>query len=184
MITPRSQNLFLRLFLANERDLRAFLSAAVRDAASSEDIFQETAAALWQAFGNYDPERPFGPWARGVALNKLRQYRRKIFRGPLVLPEDALLAVAAVFNEAPDPAYSEDNEERIQALENCMQELPPRSTQLLDMRYGEALSALEIATRTGQSPDVIYQTLSRLRRSLAACIRRRLARQEQPARLS
>ena len=184
MSSAPSQNHFLRLFLANERDLRAFLSAAVRDAASQEDVFQETAVSLWKAFEKYDPARPFGPWARGVALNKVRQYRRRIFRGPLVLPEEALLAVAAIFDETPDPADAEDNEERIQALESCLQELPTRSAKLLDFRYRDALSAPEIATRTGQSPHVIYQTLSRLRRALEVCIRRRLARQDQPARLS
>ena len=45
MFSARTQSLFLRLFPAHERELHAFLAAAVRDAASREDVFQETAAA-------------------------------------------------------------------------------------------------------------------------------------------
>lgn len=42
---------FLPHFLAVQSDLRAFIGAAVRDAATREDVFQEVAMILWKKFG-------------------------------------------------------------------------------------------------------------------------------------
>jgi len=89
---------FLRHYLAHEQDLRAFVSAVMPQAAVREDLFQEVAAALWRSFHSYDASRPFGNWARGVAMNKVRQFRRKLFRAPVILPEEAMKAVASVFD--------------------------------------------------------------------------------------
>ena len=164
---------FLRLYLPHEQELRAFVNAVVPDAAVREDLFQEVAASLWRSFHTYDAARSFGKWARGVAMNKVRQYRRKLFRAPVTLPEHAMAAVAAVFDRVPDT----HDLERTEALEECLGELPAKSAQLLDLRYGESLSAQEIAGRTGKSPDAVYQTLSRLRRALEICIRRRLTKE-------
>jgi len=163
--------LFLRLYLSHEQDLRAFVTAVMPDAAVREDLFQEVAAALWRSFHTYDSSRSFGKWARGVAMNKVRQHRRKLFRSPFTLPEQAMAAVAAEFDQESDG----DAIARTEALEACMAELPEKSSQLLDLRYRESLSATEISERTGKSPDAIYQTLSRLRRALEVCIRRRLS---------
>ncbi len=162
---------FLRLYLSHEQELRAFVTAVVAEPAAREDIFQETASALWRAFPGYDAARPFGTWARGVAMNKVRQYRRKLFRAPVTLPEEAMQAVAEVFDREPRADTSAMEE----ALAACLTELPEKSSRLLDLKYRESLSAQEIAGRTGKSPDAIYQTLSRLRRALELCIRRRLS---------
>lgn len=58
---------FLMLLLRNEAELRAFTGSLVRDRETREDIFQEVALALWQQADRYDPQRPFGAWARGIA---------------------------------------------------------------------------------------------------------------------
>jgi RNA polymerase sigma-70 factor (ECF subfamily) len=163
--------LFLRHYLSHEQDLRAFVTAVVPEAGAREDLFQEVASALWRSFHTYDAARPFGSWARGVAMNKVRQYRRKLFRSPRTLPEEAMIAVAAVFDQEP----ATEDAARTEALEACLAELPEKSSQLLHLKYRESLGAQEIADRTGKSPDAIYQTLSRLRRALERCILRRLA---------
>lgn len=165
--------LFLRLYLSHEQDLRAFVTAVVPDAAIREDLYQDVAVALWRSFHTYDAARPFGSWARGVAMNKVRQYRRRLFRAPVTLPEEAMNAVAAVFDRESGPEESS----RAEALTACLSELPEKSSQMLTLRYQESLSAQEIAARTGKSPDAIYQTLSRLRRVLELCIRRRLTKE-------
>ena len=56
------QNEFLRLLLAAETDLRAFVRSVLRDSAAVDDVFQETALVLWERFAEYDPARPFGAW--------------------------------------------------------------------------------------------------------------------------
>ena len=64
---------FLMLFLKHQMDIRSFIQSMVRDRHASEDMFQETALALFKGIGRYDPSRSFRAWAFGVAARKLKE---------------------------------------------------------------------------------------------------------------
>ena len=63
------------------------------------------------------------------------------------------------------------------ALRECLKKLSPYAAQLIQMRYVEELSALDVADRLNRSPNTIYVALSRTYRYLAGCVERRLARE-------
>lgn len=156
---------FLKLFLAQQGDLKAFLASLVRDRSAVEDLFQETSLVLWKKFGEYDPARPFGAWARGVAANKILQERaRKV---PLAFSPAAVRSILEAF-ERSEPA-GEDPE----ALRDCVRRLPERSRRLLALRYEQALKLGDIARRVGSTLDAVHKTLSRIREALEACLRRK-----------
>ena len=161
---------FLKLFLAQERDLRAFIGSLVRDGQAREDVFQETALSLWQSFAEFDATRSFGAWARGVASNKIKQCWRAEARRPVSLPPEAVDAVREAF----DRSDNGDAAVREAALRICVEKLPERARQALALKYEEGQSAGVIASRLGSSVDAVHQLLSRLRTALAECVRRRL----------
>ena len=84
---------FLKLLLPAQPDLKAFIASVVRDRAAADDLFQEVCLALWQSFASYDPARPFGAWARGVAGKKVLQSHEKTRRIPLAFSPKTLQAV-------------------------------------------------------------------------------------------
>ena len=159
---------FLKLFLRHQDDLRAFLGSVVRDRAAAEDLFQEISLVLWQSFGNYDPARPFGAWARGIAVKKVLQGREKTRRLPLAFSPAAIQAVLDAYDRteslAPDPGD----------LRDCISKLPPRSQSLLAMRYEKSLKLHEIAKEVGSTLDAVHKLLSRIRENLQECLQRRL----------
>jgi RNA polymerase sigma-70 factor (ECF subfamily) len=161
---------FLKLLLAHERDLRGFIGSLVRDGQLREDIFQETAMSLWQSFATFDQERSFGAWARGVASHKIKQCWRAEARKPVALPPEAVDAVREAF----DRSDNGDTSVRAAALRICLEKLPERARQALALKYEAGQSAGVIASRLGSSVDAVHQLLSRLRVSLADCVRRRL----------
>jgi len=163
-----------RLLLEHEAELRAFIGSMLRDRGLADDVFQEVALALWQQADRYDARRLFGPWARGIAVNKVLELRRRNRRFPLAFPPATIEAIAQGFARTESGARRE-----LQALEFCLRRLPGRTRQLLSLRYGEALPGGEIARRTGRTLDAIYQALSRARAALAECIRRRLAAEQE-----
>ena len=65
-----AQQQFLSLFLRSEREIFRYVAALVPNVTDAEDIVQQTAIALWEKFGSYDPAQPFTPWACRFALNK------------------------------------------------------------------------------------------------------------------
>lgn len=166
-----SHDQFLPLFLPVQGDLRAFIGAAVRDTATRDDIFQEVAVVLWKKFEHYDPARPFGAWARGIALRKIMEDRRLREKLPAACTAEHLEALAAGFAADEAEAAWQDREK---ALNRCLDQLPQRGARLLRERYHQNHSIDRIAAEEGMSLDAIYQTLSRLRRQLRDCVQRRL----------
>ena len=59
--------------------------------------------------------------------------------------------------------------------DSCLQRIPPRLKQLVEMRYRLSFSTQEIAERAGQSSAWVRTTLCRLRKQLRDCIHDKLA---------
>jgi RNA polymerase sigma-70 factor (ECF subfamily) len=163
---------YLKLLFGCELEIRAFIGSIVRGSQDCDDLFQEIALTLWKEFSRYDRGRPFGAWARGVAAFKLRQRWDQTRRRPVVLSPEAIEAVSRAFDRSEARCGG-----RAEALEECLDQLPEKSRQLLAMRYERALNVEQIARELKATADAVYQTLSRLRLKLQECVTRRLLSQ-------
>jgi RNA polymerase sigma-70 factor (ECF subfamily) len=169
-----SQADFLTRFLHSEAEIRAFVGSVVRDVHAREDLVQEIAITLWRRFDSYDPERPFGAWARGIAAKKLMECRTQSQRTPVPFSPAAIqMIVEAAERAETSPTLS------LEALEHCIGGLPDEYRRLLALRYTQGRSVDSIAAELNRTADSIYQALSRLRRRLRDCMQRRLATQEE-----
>jgi len=170
LLTMSEHEVFLSYFSPCEVDLRALVGAVLHDFHAREEVFQEIALTLWQQFSRYDPSRPFGAWARGVAAKKLMERFRRDRRRPLVFSPEAIRKVveaAELSDLRPAPGFD--------ALDHCLGKLPAKSQQLLSLRYGRAQSAAVIAAQTGATETAVRQALSRLRSRLRECMERYMA---------
>jgi RNA polymerase sigma-70 factor (ECF subfamily) len=128
---------------------------------------------LWRKFDQYDPCRPFGPWARGIAAKEVLLMRRGNARCPTPFPPEAVVAILDEFERflASRGSVSDTTE----ALDKCVDSLPPNSQRLLQLRYGEAMKIQQVASQLGQTMAATQRALSRIHKRLAECIERRLA---------
>ena len=168
------QERFLRLFLPEQASVRAFIRATVWDRARCDDLFQEVALVLWRELDRYDPARPFGAWARGVAGKTVLKSYRDVRRSPAMLSPEAIQALEAAFAQMAAGGETPSRSTREDALRVCLEQLPERARALVQLRYRESLKAAEIASRLMSSPDAVQKALSRLRDSLQKCVERRL----------
>jgi len=67
-----------------------------------------------------------------------------------------------------------------EALEQCLNKLPPRERTLVNAAYAPGVRIDHLAQETGRTPMSLYKALHRIRLSLLDCVRRFL-RQEQLA---
>ncbi len=166
---------FIKLFLAHQDDLRAFLASLVRNCEDREDLLQDTAVTLWEKFNKFDPNRSFGAWARGIAANKVLQHRGRSGRVPTPFSPQVIAAVLDAFQRR-EPLNSAES---LDALEECMKPLSEGFRRILVLRYVERLPVWKIAEAIGSSPAATSKTLLRLRTSLFDCVERRLGRVQQ-----
>ena len=159
---------FLQLLNDSEKRLKAHVFAVVRDVAAAEDILQETRMRLWQNFDQFETGTNFLAWARKIAFHQILNYRRKAKRGPSLLSDDFLSAVAQEIETL-------DTDVRRQALTGCLQKLADNHRKIILMRYFESMSIDAIAEAVDRPAGGVYRVLSRIRAGLSQCIRRQLA---------
>ncbi|MDP6116825.1 MAG: sigma-70 family RNA polymerase sigma factor [Planctomycetota bacterium] len=163
------QQEFLRVFLANEREILRYVVALVPNIGDAQEIVQQTAVVLWEKFDQYDVERPFAPWACRFALNVTRQWMSRQQRWKALL-DGGLAEELAARREQLRPEF----DERLVHLEQCLAKLPEERRSLVDGYYFRQLDVATLAERAERTVDAIYKTLQRVRRQLRDCIERSL----------
>ncbi|MBA4031445.1 MAG: RNA polymerase subunit sigma-70 [Planctomyces sp.] len=169
MSHPRSRELLARNWVKAQPPLTAFLAASMPQFSDAEDLLQEVAADVALRFDDYDPARPFLPWALGIAKIKIANFYRERERGRVVFLGESIEALA----EACVRVHESLSEERA-ALEGCLGQLTDRSRTLLQLRYFEDLKPQEIGARLGQESASVRVSLSRIRTALSECMRKSL----------
>jgi RNA polymerase sigma-70 factor (ECF subfamily) len=164
---------FLRCFLQEEVLLRAFLFGATGNADAAEELLQIIAGTLWEKWDQFDPTRPFRPWALGMARLEVLKWRQHLARSKEVLSPEAIERLAEAATE-----QAQEIDSRYRFLRECLDTLKGRSRGVLRMKYGEGLKIAQIAERLGRSVEAVEMILVRARRVLRDCIDRKLAKAE------
>ncbi len=164
-----SQQDFLRVFLANEREILRYVVALVPNLADAQEIVQQTAVVLWEKFDQYDAERPFAPWACRFALNVTRQWMARQQRWKALL-DSGLAEELASRREQLRPEF----DARLVHLDRCLQKLPEEQRSLVDGYYFRQLDVATVSDQAERTVDAVYKALQRIRRQLRECIERSL----------
>jgi len=166
---------FTRLLEREAQPLASFILALVGDRHVADDIFQSTCLELWRIRGTFRPGTDFGAWSRTVARYQALRHWRKAGREKLAFSTDAIERIADAYAAPPPPPEEDDRLRR--ALAACVDALAPDDGDLLRRRYNDGVPVRALAAESRQSEGAIKMSLMRLRRRLAACVRRRLARE-------
>tara|TARA_B110000483_G_scaffold236388_1_gene309419 strand:- start:6123 stop:6617 length:495 start_codon:yes stop_codon:yes gene_type:complete len=159
----------VRQFVAHEGRLRSLLRALLPNWSDVDEVMQETSLVAWRKFDGFTPDSNFMAWAATIAryeaLNHLRQQRRE----PLVF-SDAVIDLIVAESVAEPVALSRER----QALDRCLEKLPPPERELLMLSYQPGAKLHEVATKLGRSVQGYYKTIQRLRQRLLECIQSQL----------
>lgn len=170
--SAKDEELFVRLLAQHENDLYRYVASLAFNASAVDDIMQEVAVALWNKFDQYDPGRPFIPWACRFAYFQVLKHRSKIGRSRLVFGEKLVELLAT--------DYDDDQElirARREALDACLRKLPGTDRELVELRYGSDETIQNLAKLRQVSVHKLYHALERIRRTLLACTQKTLIKE-------
>jgi RNA polymerase sigma-70 factor (ECF subfamily) len=160
----------VRLLTTYQDKLYRYVFALVPNEQDAKDVVQETFVALCRKLDEYDESRPFLPWAYRFAYLEVLKHRQQHRRSAVALSDDVVETLARERAER-----NEFLDARLQALEHCLEQLPPADFELIRGRYHSRLSIDKLAAKVGMSHRTLFRNLDRVRRVLLACITRRLA---------
>ncbi len=146
--------------------LRAMIRSLLPREADANDVLQETNMVLWRKREDFDHSKRFMSWACGIAANLVKVHLRKQYKDQWVPFDEELVSQIA------DQALlrSENFDERLEVLNECIKKLPQGQRRMVELRYTEGTSVTTIAELVGRSVDAISMTLYRARQGLAKCV--------------
>ena len=170
------RELFVEQVREHHAGLRGFVRALGVDPLWVDDVAQEAFIVAYNRLDEYDHERDFGAWLRGIARNRVINERRKNARRKRILSDnltDVLVSTSSVAEEE-EREIGDNGLARMKALKECIATLPEKSLQMMRSRYEDDISARDIAERYGMKPPAVRKALERVRASLRKCMEDRL----------
>jgi len=156
---------FIQQFTRNERQIRYYIASLVANKSDVDDIMQEASALLWEKFDQYDPTRPFLPWAMRFAYNAVRTYRQKLGTRRKYFTDELIEELVATHEKEMDRLEMERK-----LLPAAMNVLSEKEQLLIQHRYSNGGTIQDLAKKLGEKPDALYKRLQRIREKLMTTI--------------
>jgi RNA polymerase sigma-70 factor (ECF subfamily) len=165
---PSGREVFEILARENADMLAAYLRSLLGSDAALDDLFQEALVVAWRRLKEYDRERPFGAWLRGIARHLVMEHHRKGRVRAVALDDAVLEALDARFDR-----FSKTGEGfryRSDQLITCLSRLPEAMREAIEMVYARGLMLKQIAAAVGAAEETIKKRVQRARAALAECL--------------
>lgn len=165
--------------------LYRFALVHLRDPHKAEDAVQDTLLAALQAYGRYTGSASVRTWLTGILKHKIvdefrraaREVRWDEFEGPEgdgmpgVTPDAGTTGFGPVpVSDWGDPARALENHRFREALQACLDRLPPRQAQLFYLRDVLEQSTEAVCQSLDITPTNVWTMLHRARLGLRQCL--------------
>jgi RNA polymerase sigma-70 factor (ECF subfamily) len=156
---------FINQVTRSQRHLHAFIQTMIWHPTDADDVLQETNLVLWRKVDDFDPTRPFMPWAMRIAQLQAMAWLKTRSRAKQRMADVLLETLAAESIEEAD-----EMEPRRVALADCLLHLSPEHRELIARRYEPDGCVNDVAEERGSTPKAVSEMLRRIRHNLMVCI--------------
>jgi RNA polymerase sigma-70 factor (ECF subfamily) len=155
---------FDELYATHRGALWRFIRRSVKDAAATDDVFQECWSRVIAHRDNYRPEARFATWLYRIAHNCCMDHWRKGGRRAARETADDEAVAAAPGDPGEQPLAAVLEGEAAERLEAALAQLPDEQRDAFLLYVEGGLSVAEIGATTGVNPETAK---SRLRYAVA-----------------
>ena len=144
----------------------AMIVRQVPDVMDAQELTQDTFMRAFDHIDSYDPHKAsLSTWLCRIAYRLTLDFLKR--RRPSIVPiEDSEVWQTDISDEQLESELSSGREERIQRLQEIIDELPDEERMLLTLHYFEDRPLTEIAYITGIEPGPLANRLYRTRKKL------------------
>jgi len=157
---------FEKRLIEARSSLFRFVLSLVGNAQDAEDIIQRASITMWRRFSEFEKGTNFIAWSFVVASFEAKNFLRSSSRSVVRFDEELFEKLA---REREVDIQNDDT--RLEALDECMQQLDPQSKALVESVYMRGEEVKDLAQREGRAPQTFYNRLNFIRRVLTDCLR-------------
>ena len=165
--------LFIKLYLANERRIYGYVRALIPNWSDVDDIIQETASVMWSKFDGFEKGTNFTAWALKIAHFQVLCYYKNKKNNKLYFSQGTIASLSEKI-----ASKNPNVDERLSILKKCLQKLRSNELSLIQMRYEPGSSTKNVSRQTGKELHVLYRLFNKIHAKLLMCVRRTLAERE------
>ena len=161
------------LVRAHQAELYRYMRYLGADDGVAQDLVQDTFLAVFQGSEPSEPgDRAAAAWLRGIARNLFLRHCRET-RTAKVRADSELLERAEATWRA---AFLRDGDgfDYVEALRTCLDTLTKQQREVIDLRYSQRRSRVDMAAQCQMTENGVKSLLRRIRARLAECVERRL----------
>ncbi|MCR9202460.1 MAG: sigma-70 family RNA polymerase sigma factor [Planctomycetaceae bacterium] len=166
--TQPAAEAFVGQLTNSQTQLYGYVYSLLGDHSRAADVLQETNLVLWRKLEEFQPDRPFLPWAFAIARFQVLAHLRDHRRDRLLLDSELAEAMSPHVEQhlasLPDDAA---------AVQLCLQKLSADHRQLIEKRYFRSMPVRRLAEELDRSVSSVKVALLRIRRQLGECLQRR-----------
>lgn len=158
---------FMAVVTNAQSSLYAFICSLLGNSENARDVLQNTNLVIWEKAGEFDRNRDFKAWAFKIAYLQVMAFRKTQSRDRLVFDDQFMAGMADEVAKR-----NEQLEDRLEALDRCIERLPKHHQQVVRKRYALGMAVQDIADQVGQKANALAVLLYRVRKALATCVER------------
>ena len=167
---------FRQLVEQNHRQVRLYIGRYVQCPSQVDDIAQEVFFIAFREMNRFLFKSKFSTWLIGIARNKALEFlkaeiKTRERRKQLFEAEIASRQIARLEHQHREADLAQ---QRLTAMQFCLEQLPSKSRQLIDGYYFDQQTANSIAKKADISAGAVRMKLLRIRQILQKCIVARL----------
>ncbi len=158
---------YVRLWTRHQAEVGRYVQTMIPSGNAAAEVLQDVSVRLWEKWSEYDPERPFVPWAIRFAYLEVLKWRQRQARERLVFSDELLEQIHAAYEDEV-PLM----EARRKALDGCLEKLSTQERRWVMRRYDRHGALQDEARSEGMSLNQIYYAMEQIRARLLDCIGR------------
>lgn len=157
---------FIKLLVAGQSRIYAYIMAVVGNRANADDVMQETTSMMWQKFEDFESGTDIVAWGIAIARYRILEFRRRQRKDARIrFSERTFIELEQESNKR-----LEDIDDYVHSLKNCVGKLSARDKNLVDLRYEQGLPVKDISMRMNRTVQNVYYHLSRIHSLLLSCV--------------
>ena len=169
----KARDVFEILMRENAEMLLAFLRSNLSDGHVVDDLFQETMIVAWRRLDDFDQERSFGKWLRGIASNLMLAHFRKLGKAEVAVEQETLDWLETRFAKI-QSLKGDSFADKLELLRECVAALPEKYQTTIQARYHQQLSLEQMVDQLRVALETIKKRLYRAKSQLGQCMEKKL----------
>lgn len=168
--TDEQQKEFVKLLVAHQSVIRAFVISLLPGVSEADDVIQNTYEVLWTKRESFELGTNFKAWALTIGRYQVMALQQKLKKENRATLDTDVLELIADQSEQKNP---EDINKKLNDLNECVSLLQAKDQKLVLHRYWKKSNLTQYAKATGRSVSAVKVALFRVRKNLRDCLERK-----------